>query len=216
MRCGVLVAVVVVALAPALAAQKKGDATMPIPETSRRMRNLEPAAGSEGPRVQIHEVFQVGAPPEMLLSWYLRRLNWLSPNKDRELDSSEVRMADTRPAMTYHITFHNFDDVCLDPGAATATAPEGSDAPPCKSMRYGKEKRHLLENNRVGFEQGVWIDRVTFMWMTREATGEILRRTIELRDAGISDDWKRYTLVTQITLEREALSEPTQEQSQSQ
>ena len=195
----------------ALLAAQKNDHNAD-PETSGAC-GISGHRGSR-PRVQIHEVFQVGAPPEMLLSWYLRRLNWLSPNKDRELDTSEVRMADTRPAMTYHITFHNFDDVCLDPGAATAT--EGSDAPPCKLTRYGKEKRHLLENNRVGFEQGVWIDRVTFMWMTREATGEILRRTIELRDAGISDDWKRYTLVTQITLAREAVSEPTQEQSQSQ
>ncbi len=58
----------------------------------------------------------------------------------------------------------------------------------------------MLENNRVGFEQSVWIDSVTFMWMTRELSGEILRRTIVLRDAGITDDWKRYNLVSQITL----------------
>ena len=52
----------------------------------------------------------------MLLSWYLRRLNFLSPNKDRVLDTAEVRTADTRPPMTYHITFHMFDDECRDSG----------------------------------------------------------------------------------------------------
>ena len=205
---GVLLVAAVLALTPALAAQKKTDSTMPLPETSRRMRNLEPKAGSEGPNVQVHEVWQVGAPPEMLLSWYLRRLNWLSPNKDRVLDTSEVRAADTRPPMTYHITFHTFDDECRDPG--WTPPPPDSPPPPCKVWRLGREKRRVLENNRVGFEQSVWIDSVTFMWMTRELSGEILRRTIVLRDAGITDDWKRYNLVSQITLEREALTPPTQ------
>jgi hypothetical protein len=208
MRWGTLLAAAVVTLAPALAAQKKTDITMPLPETSRRMRNLEPPAGSEPASVQLDEVWQVGAPPEMLLSWYLRRLNWLSPNKDRVLDTSEVRMADTRPPMTYHITFHTYDDECRD--SPPATSGSSGEAPPCKVMRLGKEKHRVLENNRVGFEQGAWIDRVTFMWMTRDVTGEVVRRTIELKDAGLSDDWKRYTLVTQITLKRELLTRPTQ------
>lgn len=203
MGWGALFAVAVVTLAPTLAAQKKTDRSMPLPETSRRMRQLEPAESSEGARVQIHEVWQVGAPPEMLLSWYLRRLNFLSPNKDRVLDTAEVRTGDTRPPMTYHITFHMFDDECRDSVQATPASSDG--AAPCMVTRFGKDKRRTLDNNRVGFEQGTWIQRVTFMWLTRDANGEMLRRTIELRDTGLSDDWKRYNLVTQIVLLREVL-----------
>jgi len=205
---GALFAAAAVTLAPALAAQKQTDRSMPLPETSRRLRQLEPPEGSEGARVQIHEVWQVGAPPEMLLRWYLRRLNFLSPNKDRVLDTAEVRTGDTRPPMTYHITFHMFDDECRDP-VPTTPASTG-EAAPCTAKRFGKEKRRTLDNNRVGFEQGAWIERVTFMWLTRDANGEMLRRTIEMRDTGLSDDWKRYTLVTQIVLFREVLEPATQ------
>ena len=33
---------------------------------------------------------------------------------------------------------------------------------------------------------------------------------VEMRDTGLSDDWKRYTLVTQIVLLREVLEPATQ------
>ena len=41
-RRGALFVAAVLALTPTLAAQKKTDPSMPLPETSRRMRNLEP------------------------------------------------------------------------------------------------------------------------------------------------------------------------------
>lgn len=192
------------ALAPfsplSLAAQKLKDPMLPLPETSRHLRKLEPPPDGSG---RIFQVWSVGAPPEMMMRWYLRTLNRLSPGKDRELDTANVILGDTRPPMTYHFTFHKFDDECMDAGATSVTP--GDTTGSCTRWRLGKQKYRTLDNNRVSFELGEWIERVTFMWYVREPSGELVRRRIELRDTGLSDDWKRYTLVTQITLEREVL-----------
>jgi hypothetical protein len=189
----------VVALAPAmLAAQKLTDPMLPLPETSRRHRELEKPASPGG----IYEVWTVGAPPEMMLGWYLRKLNRLSPVKDGNLDRANVILGDTRPPMSYHITLHTFDDECMD-SAQTGGASGGTAS--CTRMRLGKQKRTTLDNNRVSFEMGEWIDKITFSWYVREATGPLVRREIELRDTGLSNDWKRYTLITQITLKREVV-----------
>ena len=189
----------VVALAPAmLAAQKLTDPMLPLPETSRRHRELEKPAPPGG----IYEVWTVGAPPEMMLGWYLRKLNRLSPVKDGNLDRANVILGDTRPPMSYHITLHTFDDECMD-SAQTGGASGGTAS--CTRMRLGKQKRTTLDNNRVSFEMGEWIDKITFSWYVREATGPLVRREIELRDTGLSNDWKRYTLITQITLKREVV-----------
>jgi hypothetical protein len=194
-----LLVVALVAFAPpTLAAQKLTDAMLPLPETSQRMRQLEPPPQPG----RLYEVWKVGAPPEMMLGWYLRKLNRLSPIKNGVLDTAKVIMGDTRPPMSYQITFHKWDDECAD-SSASATS---SDAPAtCTRWKLGKEKRRLLDNNRVNYELGEWIERVTFTWYVRELNGEMVRRRIELRDVGISDDWKRYTLVTRITLERDIL-----------
>jgi hypothetical protein len=172
---------------------------LPLPETSQRLRQLEPPPEPG----RLFEVWRVGAPPEMLLGWYLRRLNRLSPARDRALDTADVIMGDTRPPMSYHITLHTFEDQCMDSSETASAAGEG--ARTCTRWRLGKTKRRILDNNRVSFELGEWIERITFSWYVRELTGELVRRQIELRDTGLSDDWKRYTLVTQITLEREVL-----------
>jgi hypothetical protein len=184
---------------PTLAAQKLTDPMLPLPETSQRVRQLEPPPDGSG---RIFEVWRVGAPPEMMLGWYLRRLNRLSPLKDGTLDTANAIMGDTRPPMTYHITLHKFDDECMDAGVTSAP---GDTTRPCTHWRFGKQKRRTLDNNRVSINMGEWIERITFTWWVRELTGALVRRQIELRDTGLSDDWKRYTLVTQITLEREAV-----------
>ena len=207
---GAMLAAAVVAVTPlSLAAQKLTDPTMPLPETSRRMRELEPpATAGDGVTVPMFEVWRVGAPPEMLLGWYLRRLNRLSPVKDAVLDTADVRVGDTRPSMTFHLTFHTFEDECMDPVPAASTSSDGTH--PCSRWRRGTMKRRILDNNRVGYEQQLWIETITFLWYDREAaSGAIVRRQIELRDTGLSDDWKRYNLVTQITLEREVLHPAT-------
>lgn len=202
---GAVLAAAIVAVAPPtpLAAQKLTDPSMPLPETSRRMRKLEP------PPVpgRMYEVWRVGAPPEMLLGWYLRRLNNLSPIKGGTLDTADVRLGDARPAMAYTITLHNFEDRCTDPPDSTLSSDDPNSG--CRHWNRGKEKKRILDNNRVGYEWGEWIDRVNFVWMEREATGAITRREIELSDVGLADDWKRYTLVTQITLIRETLPPAT-------
>jgi hypothetical protein len=190
-------------LTPAmLAAQKLTDPMLPLPETSRRHRELEPPPQPG----RINEVWTVGAPPEMMLGWYLRKLNRLSPVKDAELDTANVILGDTRPPMSYHITLHTFEDECMD---STQTSAASGGAPSCTRLRLGKQKRRTLDNNRVSFEMGEWIDKITFTWYIREPTGALVRRQIELRDTGLSDDWKRYTLVSQITLQREVVQPAT-------
>lgn len=192
-----------VALTPLmLAAQKLTDRMLPLPETSRRHRELEKPAQPGG----IYEVWTVGAPPEMMLGWYLRKLNRLSPVKDGELDRANVILGDTRPPMSYHITLHTFEDECMD---STHTNGASGGTASCTRLRRGKQKRTTLDNNRVSFEMGEWIDRITFSWYVRESSGALVRRQIELRDIGLSPDWKRYTLVTQITLEREIVEPAT-------
>ena len=193
----------VVLLAPvALAAQKLTDRMLPLPETSRRHRELEPP---EQPG-RMYEVWTVGAPPEMMLGWYLRKLNRLSPVKDGELDTAKVILGDTRPPMSYHITLHQFDDECMD---STQTSGASGNGPSCTRMRLGKQKRTTLDNNRVSFEMGEWIEKITFTWYIREPSGALVRRQIELRDTGLSPDWKRYTLVSQITLQRDVVEPAT-------
>jgi len=193
-------ALVAVALltAPALTAQKLTDKSMPLPQTSNRQRALEPPAPGH-----MYEVWRVAASPELLLGWYQRALNRLSPSADMVLDTADVMAGNTRPPMTYHIKMHSFKDQCVDTGDTTFAASDTTH--PCKQWRIGKQKLRTLDDNRVGYGFGDWIDRVTFTWFIRELTGEIVRRRIEIRDVGLSDDWKRYTLLTQITLERDTL-----------
>lgn len=187
----------VVAFTPPLVAQKLTDKTMPLPQTSTRQRQLEPAAD------HMYEVWRLPASPELLLGWYTRALNWLSPNKDGVLDTADVMMGNTRPPMAYHITMHSFKDQCADNGDTTHKASDTTYR--CARWRIGKQKLRTLDDNRVGYGLGDWIETITFTWYIRELTGEMVRRRIELRDVGLSDDWKRYTLLTQITLERDTL-----------
>ena len=98
------------------------------------------------------------------------------------LDTANVILGDTRPPMTYHITFHKFDDECMDAGATSVTP--GDTTGSCTRWRLGKQKFRTLDNNRVSFELGEWIERVTFMWYVREPSGELVRRRTELRDTG--------------------------------
>lgn len=189
-----------------LDAQRSRDSKMPLPQTSVRQRQLEPPVVMDGSTFPMYEVWWVGAQPEMLLGWYLGRLNTLSPVKDGSLDTADVRLGETRP-MTYHLTFHTFEDQCADSG----WTPPDSGAPPrpCSRWKRGEDKRKLLENNRSGYEMGLWIERITFTWLNREMTGELVRRRIEVRDGGISNDWKRYTLRSEITLVRDVLQKAT-------
>jgi len=191
----------------ALDAQQLRDPKMPVPHSSVRQRQLERPVAMEGSAFPMYEVWWVGAQPEMLLGWYLGKLNTLSPVKNGVLDTADVRLGETRP-MSYRLTFHTFKDVCADSGATT---PDSGGAPrPCTRWLRGEDKRKLLENNRSGYEMGLWIEAITFTWLNRETTGELVRRQIDVRDAGISKDWKRYTLRTQITLERDVLQKATQ------
>jgi hypothetical protein len=198
-----LAAAVVAVAPPALAAQKLDHSDLPVPMSSVRQRQLEPRAGA-GDRVV--EVWRAEAPPEMLFGWYLRKLIQRSPVRDGTLDTSDVVPGQTTMA-SYHLTFHAFGDECLDP---VSIAPAASDSASCKRWRRGEVKRQILKNARVGYEPGAFLERYTFTWLSRDAKGELVSHRIEVRDAGLSDDWKRYDLVALITLERVVLERGTQ------
>jgi len=51
-------------------------------------------------------------------------------------------------------------------------------------------------------EPGLWIERATFTWFSRATQGDLVRWRVELNDAGLSDDWQRYTPAAQLTVER--------------
>lgn len=192
-----LVATIVALAPPALAAQKWTDPTMPLPPGTIRERGLEPAAGAdEGPDGRMLQVYRVGAPVEMLLGWYQRRL---SPTADAVQDTARLRPGDAT-LISYHLTYHSFDDQCADTGASASAA---GDAPPaCKRWRRGVDKRRALDNSRIGFGGGKWIERFTLTWFSRGGKGELVRRQIEVRDAGLSDNWQHDRLRSLITLER--------------
>jgi len=191
-------AATIVAFAPlALAAQKWTDPTMPLPPGTIRERGLEPAAAAgEGPDGAMFQVYRVGAPVEMLLGWYQRRL---SPTADAVQDTARLKPGDVT-LIRYHLTYHSFDDQCAD-SAASASAPNDA-APACKRWRRGVDKRRALDNSRIGFGGGKWIERFTLTWFSRGDKGELVRRQIEVRDTGMSDNWQHDRLRSQITLER--------------
>ena len=66
----------------ALNAQKLRDPKMPVPQSSVRQPQLERPVAMDGSTFPMYEVWWVGAQPEMLLGWYLGKLNTLSPVKN--------------------------------------------------------------------------------------------------------------------------------------
>jgi hypothetical protein len=74
----------------------------------------------------------------------------------------------------------------------------------CQRWRRGKDKRRALEDSRIGYEQGhwpKWVETATFTWLRREPNGDVVRFRVELRDAGVSPDWKRHIPLAQLLIE---------------
>jgi hypothetical protein len=202
---GAVLAAALVALAPpTLAAQRLTDPTMPLPPGVIRDRPLEAAAGAgEGADTRWIEAWYVGASMEQLLGWYLRRIH---ATQDATLDTAGVRPGEGTP-VSYHLTFHAFDDQCMNPGQSASAS---SDSASCKRWRRGANKRRALNNSRVGLQPGQWVELATFTWFGRDEQGVLVRRRIELRDIGLSNDWQRDQLRSQITLEREVVRRAAQ------
>jgi hypothetical protein len=201
-QASVLAAAVVLFAAPALRAQKSADPTMPLPSGVNRDKAAEAAAGGAGDGTdgRLLQMFRVGAPIEMLIPWYLRQM---SPYEDSPLDTTRLQPGESTP-MSYHITYHAWKDQCMDPADTAAESDSAGSDPsqPCKRWRRGIDKQRALNNSRVSLPGGRWVKRFTITWFTRGAGGEMTRRQIELRDAGLADNWQHDYLKTLITLER--------------
>ena len=182
---------------PAVGAQKVTDPSMPLPPGVVREKGLEAQAGAgDGADGRFLQIYHVGAPSEMVFSWYLKRLN---ATKDAPADTAALRPGEsTFPR--YNVTYYSFSDECADPGASASASTDA--APPCKHWRRGRDKQRALDNSRVGVRGEGWIERFTLTWFSRGDNGELFRRQIEVRDTGLSDNWQHDQLRSQITLER--------------
>lgn len=143
-------------------------------------------------------VYNVGASLERLFQLYAKRL---IARPDGDEDSVHAPVTPRAPVtgstpVLYHLVFHSFDDECMDAAPVAGTE--------CRRWRRGKDKRKVLEDSRIGYEQGrwpKWIDAVTFTWLRREPNGDRVRFRVELRDAGLSPDWKRHIPLARLLVE---------------
>ena len=131
----------------------------------------------------------------MLVGWYKRRL---ATAEDIPLDTASLAPGGAT-AISYHLTFHVFVNECMDPGPSDSGAT-------CKKWRRGIDKRRALDNSRVAFKDGTWVEFFTLTWYERSLNGELVRRQIEVRDTGLSKNWQHDELRSQITLERQVVS----------
>ena len=124
--------------------------------------------------------------------------------RDLALDSADLEPGEgTR--VSHHLVFHTFGDACADSAAGASTPSEA--AATCRVWRRGKDKERAL-HTRVGLEPNLWIERVTFTWFVRELNGVWTRWQLELKDTGLSNNWKRYELQAQITVRKVVFGGP--------
>jgi hypothetical protein len=197
-----LAAAVVLVAPPALAAQKETDPQMPLPPGVIREKGLEAQAPpGEGTR-EFLQIYRVGAPSEMVYTWYKKKLGGTD---DAKVDTAALRPGEsTLPR--FRVTYHTFGDQCADAGTNPSVAWDTTI--PCKHWRRGFDKRRALDNSRVGINGEGWIERFTLTWFTRGDNGELVRRQIEVRDTGLANNWQHDFLRSQITLERAVVSPP--------
>jgi hypothetical protein len=189
-----------VLFAPPLGAQKSTDPTMPLPPGAVREKGLEAAAGGgEGADRRLLRIFRVGAPVEMVFAWYQRQL---TPYEDAVQDTAGLQPGETTP-ISYHLTYHTFVDQCMELAEGASSSSDAT--APCKRWRRGLDKQRALTNSRVPLPGGRWMEGFTITWVTRGAGGELVRRQIEVRDTGLSNNWQHDQLRSQITLEREVM-----------
>lgn len=198
--CIPALATVVGVFAP-LGAQTLADATMPLPPGVAREKGIEAQmAATKGPETQLLMVYRSSAPVEMLVGWYKRRL---ATAEDIPLDTASLQPGGAT-AISYHLTFHAFVNECMDPGPSAGTSSDSGAT--CKKWRRGIDKRRALDNSRVAFKDGTWVEFFTLTWYERTLNGELVRRQIEVRDTGLSKNWQHDELRSQITLERQVVS----------
>ncbi len=169
------------------------EADIPIVPGAVRQPRLElPGGGSDSGQVRLMRVYRWNAPIEPLTRYYLQQLGG---RRDVALDTAAVQPGETTP-ISYHLTFHSLEDECADSAAGSAA---GGTA--CRVWKRGKDKKRALVNSRLGYAPLLWIERVTFRWFSRDAGGDLVQWRVDLSDVGLSEDWKRYALKTQLTIE---------------
>jgi len=143
-------------------------------------------------------VYRIPGSIEQLVRYYAKRLV-AKPDVDPDTIHAPViqpsPVSGTTPVI-YHLVFHTFDDECMDAAPSAGTE--------CQRWRRGKDKRRVLDDSRIGYEQGhwpKWIDAATFTWLRREPSGDVVRFRVELRDAGLSPDWKRHVPLARLLIE---------------
>jgi hypothetical protein len=204
-RRGALAAAAALVAPSILGAQKETDPQMPLPPGVIREKKLEgQAAPGEGTR-QLFQIYRVGAPTEMVFSWYKKKIGFTD---DAIVDTAYLRPGESTSPRS-RVTYYSFTDECMDAGVSQSLA--WDTMLPCKHWRRGIEKRRALDNSRVGITGEGWIERFTLTWFTRGDQGELLRREIEVRDTGLANNWQHDFLRSQITLERTVVA-PAPEQ----
>ena len=130
---------------------------------------------------------------EAIFAWYQKHLNASPADTGMHPDSvPEVAPGGETP-IKWRMTFHKFDDECMDPPPDSTHPAQDVDPRTCHKIRRGKDKRNAIEMSRVGVKRGgYWIDDATFIWYVREGAGGITRLEVELKDTGLKPNWKYY------------------------
>jgi len=153
---------------------------------------------SDGVERQVLQIFRVGAPVEMVFTWYQKRL---TPYEDAEQDTASLKPGESTP-VTFHINWHAFVNECMEREGGAAVSDTMA---PCKRWRRGIDKQRALNNSRTALPGGKWVEWFTITWFNRETSGQLVRRKIEARDAGLGDNWQHDQLRTHIILERRVM-----------
>ena len=141
------------------------------------------------------QAYRVEGSVEGLFNYYLQRLGG---TRDAMPDAEEAAPGGSS-SITYRLEFHAFDDQCMD--VAPAVPVPASDGTACQRWRRGKDKKKSLDQARLSYEGGKWIEAATFTWFYREQNGDLRRIQIQIRDIGLSRDWKQHRPLAQLLLE---------------
>ena len=147
-------------------------------------------SGAAAPRWFRMYVNEAGA--EVLFDWYRNHLN-AKPGAGSP-DSVPDLPEDGATAPAYWITFHDLTDKCADPppppGPGDSTR---AGTTPCKHWLLGKDKKNALGMSRIRYRRDdKWIEEALFRWYVREGSGDVLRLQVELKDTGLTSNWKYY------------------------
>jgi hypothetical protein len=175
-----------------------------VPGTTRDSKSEAQLQAGADPSTHLFRVYRIGASMELLFKYYLGRLGG-QPGQPGDTTPT-VRAGDVSP-VTYRLAFHAFDDECADPPAPSVTPAPSGGPTPCRLFRRGKDKRNALDRVRIPYDRARWIEDASFTWFRRDLSGVLTRLRVDLRDVGLSDNWKRYDPQGQLLFESVVLGQ---------